>query len=125
MLFNIGRGVKNTFVPPATPSLWQRLKELNIAKCTRRGYRGGVMRKRLPIPVIITGRSPPNIDSTIKKSASLHNLAQVPINHNQGNNIINVPVLKPAPNAIKKNSLTNFAVWNARSVNKRLRPYVT
>ena len=55
---SIRQSVKNAFVgQPIAQPVWKTLKKLNIAKSTKRGFRGGWMRKKLHIKTHTTERA--------------------------------------------------------------------
>ena len=58
---------------------WECLKDLNIAKQTKCGYRGGKLRHKLLIPVCITQRSLTPL--TRDNGVNHMNLAQIPVHH--------------------------------------------
>ena len=105
-LFNIRKGVINKPINTIDSSLWNKLKELKIAKKTKRGCRGGRNKQR-QIKVQVSTRS--EIDSVTNskhkfpRKVNHQNLAKVPIQN------IKEPYTQR----------TKFACWNARSIKNK------
>ena len=109
MLMTIKEGVINTALKrPFTHDLWSAFKQLGIAKQTKRGYRGGMLRRSLPIPSRITDREIQPEPTTTTRRVSTLNLVSVPI----------VPCPQSADSKIKTQKAC-IGSWNAESINKK------
>jgi hypothetical protein len=109
MLMNIGKGVINTFVQrPFTPNVWKQLKELNIVKQTKRGYRGGRLRRTFTIPTHTT---------THRRIDSLHNRDHRTVSEL---NLTRVPTSsRNFPPKVVDSPKSCLATWNAESLTKK------
>ena len=85
------------------PGVQYPLKELKIAKVTKRGYRGGKLRRIFTIPSRVTSS---RIDSTSTLSVRESNLIRVPLSNNTSA-------------TKRKYPLSRLATWNAGSLKKK------
>lgn len=96
---NLRQGVTNSIIcRPFISSIWETLRQLKIANVTRRGYRGGKLRKRLPIKTRISERL---CLQTSSRSACLNNLTPIQT----------VPLVTSADHNKKPKAC--LGVWNA------------
>ncbi|XP_071832509.1 uncharacterized protein [Apostichopus japonicus] len=92
---------------PFTPTDWDRLKELNIARKTKRGCRGGLQGRKSPIHTVLSQRDPTRRHSF--RGVSFYNLTSV--------RILLSPTLRDVNKTGPKASL---ATWNAGSMKSKI-----
>ena len=88
----VSKGVNNKSLNRLDENLWTKLKELNIARVTKRGCRGSGSKSRYKRSATLS-----------LKGANLDNLVRVPC------------VSKTSNSHLK----CNFVVWNAQSINNK------
>lgn len=108
VLVDIGKSVINTSVKrPFTPHEWSQLKELNIAKQTKRGYRGGRLRRTFTIPTRTTTRHNDLLKNSDHRTVSKQNLT-----------CVSIAGQKFAPKVVDSPK-SCLSTWNAASMKKK------
>ena len=102
-LFSARRSVINTPINKIDSSLWTILKDLQIAKTTKRGCRGGKRKERLNV----------HISSRKSIKRANNNLEKSKVNHH---NLQRAPLISTYKPKQQQHLRTKVACWNARSM---------
>ena len=114
-LLLLRKSVINKSIRPFTVNQWNELKLLRIAKVTKRGTRGGKKSKRSIIPVRVCDGSSRELSRFSKNRISTGQLFRSRSATSNANNLIHLKKSNPhVPSA-------NFALWNTRSLNGRMK----
>lgn len=109
VLLNLRKSITSSFVKrPFTSAAWDYWKHLNIARVTKRGCRGGTLRRKSPIVTVISQR---------ERSVPLHSL--------RGVSFFNLVPVHTSPTLSSRDVNNNkprasLAVWNAGSMKAKI-----